>query len=210
MQFLIAYAIFRYQLLDISVIIRKGLLYSALTATTGMIYFLAVFLALNLFHLVTGYQIFLLTLVLAALTAVVMQPLRDRMQAWVDKILFREKFCAGLMLQRLSHTAASVLPLDRLTDMILDDILTTMHISRGAFFIKDEKVGDYRLRSHKGSDPAPLDLRLSDQTRRSLPGCQATRPVCQVTCWRRIRVSSVSGHASAQTSNSSRLRSSSR
>jgi signal transduction histidine kinase len=156
--FTIAYAILRYQLLDISVVVRKGLVYSLLTATIGALYFLGVFLALNLFHVVTGYQIFLLSLFLAAVTAVVMQPLRDAMQSWLDRLFFREKYDAGLMLKRLSRTAASVLQIDRLTEMILYDVLETMHISSGALFIKDEKGGDYRLSAYRGSDPNPGGL----------------------------------------------------
>jgi PAS domain S-box-containing protein len=156
--FTIAYSILRYQLLDISVVVRKGLVYSMLTATIGVVYFLGVFLALTLFDVVSGYQIFLLSLFLAAVTAVAMQPLRDAMQGWLDKLFFREKYDAGLMLKRLSRTAASVLQIDRLTEMILDDVLATMHISNGAFFIKDEKGGDYRLRAYMGSDLAPEGL----------------------------------------------------
>ena len=152
---LIAYAILRYHLLDISLVIRKGLLYSLLTATTGIVYFLVVFFALNLFHLVTGYQVFLVTLFLAALTAVAMQPLRDWMQAWLDKRFFREKYDAGLMLKRLSRTAASVLQIDRLTEMILDEVVSTMHVSSGAFFTIDEKGGRYRLGAYKGVEPIP-------------------------------------------------------
>ena len=158
--FLIAYAILRYQLLDISVVIRKGLLYSVLTATITSVYFLFVFLALNLFHAVTNYQIFLLSLFLAALTAVAMQPLRDWMQAGLNKRFFREKYDAGLMLKRLSRTAASVLQLDRLTEMILADVTSTMHISSGAFFIIDEKDGGYRLRTYTGVEPVPANLSL--------------------------------------------------
>jgi PAS domain S-box-containing protein len=148
--FLIAYAILRYQLLDITVVMRKGLLYSVLTAFTGITYFLAVFVALNLFHLVIGYQIFLLSLFLAALTAVAMQPLRDVMQSWVDRLFFREKYDSGLMLQRLSQMAASVLDLDRLTGLILEDVTGTMHINSGAFLIKEEVGGEYHLRAHRG------------------------------------------------------------
>jgi PAS domain S-box-containing protein len=158
--FLIAYAILRYQLLDISVVIRKGLLYSILTVIITAIYFLFVFLALNLFHAVTNYQIFLLSLFLAALTAVAMQPLRDGMRAWLDKRFFREKYDAALMLQRLSRTAASVLQIDRLTEMILADVTSTMHISSGAFFIIDEKGGGYRLRTYTGTELIPADLSL--------------------------------------------------
>jgi two-component system, OmpR family, phosphate regulon sensor histidine kinase PhoR len=157
---LIAYAILRYHLLDISVVIRKGLLYSLLTATIGIIYFLVVFLALNLFHFVIGYQVFLVSLFLAALTAVAIQPLRDQIQTWLDKRFFREKYDVGVMLKNLSHTAASVLQIDRLTEMILADVILTMHVSSGAFFIIDEKGGQYRLRAHKGAEPGIANLSL--------------------------------------------------
>ena len=156
--FLIAYAILRFQLLDISVVIRKGLLYSVLTVIITSVYFLFVFLALNLFHAVTGYQIFLLSMFLAALTAVAIQPLRDRMQAWLDRQFFREKYDAGLMLQRLSRTAASVLQLDRLTEMILADVTSTMNIGSGAFFIIDEKGAEHRLRTYLAPEPLPVNL----------------------------------------------------
>ncbi len=74
---LITYAIFRYQLLDISLVIRKGLAYSIPTTIIAIAYFLTVFLVERLLALV-GYQVFLLSLVVAAITAVAVQPLRDR------------------------------------------------------------------------------------------------------------------------------------
>ena len=157
--FLITYAIYRYQLLDLSFVIRKGLLYSIPTAIIGTGYFLAVSLAVNLFHLVTGYQVFLLSLAMAAVTAVAIQPLRGKVQSWVDRLFFREKYDFSLMLQKLSRTAASVLDLDRLTDMILDEVATTMHIKRAAFFIKQPESKDFLLMARRGLDRG-ADLRL--------------------------------------------------
>ena len=58
---LIALAILRFQLLDMSVVVRKGLLYSVPTAIVGAGYFLIVFLAVNLLHFVTGYQVLILS-----------------------------------------------------------------------------------------------------------------------------------------------------
>jgi signal transduction histidine kinase len=157
--FLIAYAILRYQLLDITIVIRKGLFYTIPTAIIGTGYFLVVYLAVKLFRTVTEYQILLLALVVAAVTAVAVQPLRDRVQSWIDKLFFREKYDSALMLQRLSRTVASVLDLDRLTAMILDDVTATMHIARAAFFLKQEKSGEFRLTAQRGLDP-DADLRL--------------------------------------------------
>ena len=156
---LLAYAIFRYQLLDITVVVRKGLLYSIPTAIIGAGYFLVVSLAVNLFHIVTGYQVLLLSLAMAAVAAIAVQPLRDKVQSWIDRLFFREKYDSSLMLQRLSGAAASVLNLDRLTNMILDEITTTMHIERAAFFLKQDESGESRLVAQRGL-AQNADLRL--------------------------------------------------
>lgn len=149
---LIAYAILRYQLLDITIVVRKGLLYSVPTAIIGAGYFLIISLVMRLFHAFAGPQILLLSLLVAVITAVVAQPLRDRAQLWIDKLFFREKYDSSLMLQRLSGAAASVLDLDRLTGMILDEVTTTMHIERAAFFLKQDESGESRLIAERGMD----------------------------------------------------------
>ncbi|MCD6554092.1 MAG: GAF domain-containing protein [Anaerolineae bacterium] len=158
---LLAYTIFRYRLLDISIVVRKGLLYSIPTAIIGAGYFLVVSLAVNLFHVITGYQVLLLSLTMAAVTAVAIQPLRGKVQSWVDRLFFREKYDSSLMLQKLSRTAASVLDLDRLTDMILDEVTTTMHIERAAFFIKQPESREFLLMARRGLDRG-ADLRLRE------------------------------------------------
>jgi GAF domain-containing protein len=156
---LITYAILRYQLLDIIVVVRKGLLYSVPTAIIGAGYFFIIFLVTRLFHAFAGPQILLISLLVAVITAVVAQPLRDRAQLWVDRLFFREKYDSSLMLQRLSSAAASVLDLDRLTGMILDEVTTTMHIERAAFFLKQDESGELRLMAQRGLDQN-ADLRL--------------------------------------------------
>ncbi len=154
---LIAYAILRYQLLDIRVVIRKGLVYSVPTVTIGIGYFLVLSLSFNVLDVARGYQFFVLSLVLAAATAIVVQPLRDKLQSTVDRFFFREKYDSGLMLQRLSRTAASVLDLDRLAVMIVDDITQTLHSAVTAFFIKQGETGQFVLRAHRGLEAAPQD-----------------------------------------------------
>lgn len=155
---LIAYAIYRYQLLNIRLVLRKGLLYSIPTAIIGFAYFLTTFLAVSLFHLVAGYQL-LLSLIIGALTAVLVEPLRSRVQSWIDRLFFREQYDASLMLQDLSRTSASVLDQDQLIGMILDAVRSTMHIGRAAFFLKHEGSGEFPLVVERGLGDA-ADLRL--------------------------------------------------
>jgi two-component system NtrC family sensor kinase len=149
---LMAYAIYRYQLLDLSFVVRRGLLYSVPTAIIGAGYFLIISLVMRLFHAFAGAQIILVSFLVAVMTAVVAQPLRDRAQLWIDRLFFREKYDSSLMLQRLSRTAASVLDLDRLTNMILDEVSTTVHIKRAAFFLRQEESGEFRLMAQRGLD----------------------------------------------------------
>ncbi len=146
---IIAYAILRFQLLDIQLVIRKGLLYFIPTALIAAGYFLVIFFALPVFRTLSAQQV-LLTITLAALTAVAIQPLRDRLQSWVDRLFFREKYDSGVMLQRLSATVASVLDLDRLTGMILDAVVTTLHVDKAAILIKHEESGEFRLLDQRG------------------------------------------------------------
>jgi two-component sensor histidine kinase len=157
----ITYAVVRYRLLDITVVIRKGLLYSIPTAIIGAGYFLAVSLAVNLFHVVTGYHVLLLSLAMAAVTAVAAQPLRERAQAWVDRLFFREKYDAYLMLQELSREVASIIQLEELLNMILKELVARMHIARIGIFLREGKAGDFRLAAQRGLDEhlAHLSLR---------------------------------------------------
>ncbi len=152
--FCIAYAIYRYQLLNIRLVVRKGLLYSIPTAIIGLAYFTIAFAAVRLFHLVAGYQL-VLSLIIGAVTAVVVEPLRNKVQVWGDGHFFREQYDSSLMLEGLSGTAASVLDQDKLTGMILDAVTTTMHIGRAALFLKQEGSGELRLVAQRGLDESP-------------------------------------------------------
>jgi len=156
---LLAYAIFRYQLLDISVVVRRGVLYSIPTIIISAGYLFTVFLAVNLFHNVAGYEMLLLSVVIAAVIAVVSQPLRDKLQDGVDKLFFREKHDAGLMLQKLSQTATTVIDLDRLTNMILDEIAAAMHPTKSAVLLPGLESGKFIVVNQRGLAQADVSLR---------------------------------------------------
>ncbi|RME81036.1 MAG: PAS domain S-box protein, partial [Caldilineae bacterium] len=154
---ILAYTIFRYNLLDITVVIRKGLLYTVPTVIIGVGYFLIILISVSLFHLVTGYQVFVVSVLVAAGVSLVMQPLQAKTQQWIDRLFFRERYDAGLMLERLSRTASSVLDLERLVNLILDETTATIHISKLALFLADEETGLYRLVAQRG---LPADTRI--------------------------------------------------
>lgn len=171
---LIAYAILRYQLLDITVVIRRGLFYTIPTVIIGTSYFLIITLALRIFNMYSGAEVFLLSLAVALLTALVAEPLRDRAQSWVDRLFFRDKYDSRAMLQDLSSKAASVLNMTELASLILEEVTTTLYIEKSGFFLKDEETEKFFLTEHTGLEGIktlelrrnhPLVLWLSNQDR---------------------------------------------
>ncbi len=154
---LIAYAIFRYQLLDIAGVIRKGLPYSLSTAAIATLYLLFVFVAERLLRMVVGYQLLLLSLAVAAVAAVAVRPLQERAQLWVDRLFFREKYDAQQMLRELSSMAVSILDIDSLTSLLLDRLTTTMHIEEAYVTLRRADTGDFWLAARKG--PTVVDGR---------------------------------------------------
>ncbi len=154
------FAILRYQLLDVRVVIRQGLVYSFPTIIIGTAYFLVINFTFNLFNVYVGIEssidvnieLYLISLLVAVIAAIAAEPLRERAQRVIDRMFFREKYDSWLLLQDLSGRVARVLDLYKITNLILTEVTSTLHIERGAFFLKDEESGQYPLTSQIGLD----------------------------------------------------------
>ena len=123
----ITMAVLRYRLWDIDILIRRTLVYALLTAALILVYFGSVILLQTLFATVTGQQsagaIVISTLIIAAL----FQPLRQRIQAWIDRRFFRAKYDANQALARFSQTARDEVDLEQLTAALLQVTRDTLH-----------------------------------------------------------------------------------
>jgi GAF domain-containing protein/anti-sigma regulatory factor (Ser/Thr protein kinase) len=136
---LMTYVILRYQLLGIPRIIRTSMLYAVPTFVIGIGYYLIIHLATAISQTLTDGSLLWLSFIIAALAAIVAQPLRNIAQGWLDRLFYREQYDGRLMIERLSHATVTLLDLDSLVNVILDEITTTLHIQWSVFFLQDKK-----------------------------------------------------------------------
>ena len=86
---IVAYAILKHHLMDIEIVIKKGLVYSVLAAIITAGYLIFVISVSRLFQGLVGYQSFAVNLLAVFSIGLVFNPLRDKIQHFLDKKFFK-------------------------------------------------------------------------------------------------------------------------
>ena len=149
--FLITYAILRHQLLDINIVIRRGLVFTIPTLVLGVSYFLTIFIVTSLFDFWNKTSSIWVSLIVAVIVVAIVTPLRDRAQRWIEKTFFKDTYDSQLMLQRLSQKATSILDFRELTHTILGDIIETIQVRWAAFLLEEDSIFEPVVREGKGA-----------------------------------------------------------
>ena len=133
----IGFAILRYHLWDIDVIINKALVYGSLTTILALVY---IGLILALQYLLRGIisqnndvAIVVSTLAIAAL----FQPLRHRIQAIIDRRFYRRKYDAAKIVAAFSTTLRQEVDLDQLREHLITVVQDTMQPSHVSLWLRE-------------------------------------------------------------------------
>jgi len=122
----IAIAILRYRLYDIDVIIRKTLVYAVLSGLLALVYFGIVALLQTLFESATGESSPIAIVFSTLIIAVLFNPLRQRVQAFIDRRFYRSKYNAALILSHFAQTARDEVDMKALTAELVSVVQETM------------------------------------------------------------------------------------
>jgi hypothetical protein len=139
----IGIAVLRSRLFDIDVVINRTLVYGALTASLVAVYFGGVATTQAIFRAFTGQQeqqpqlaIVVSTLVIAAL----FNPLRRRIQGFIDRRFYRRKYDAAKTLAVFSAKLRDETDLDALSDDLVGVVRETIQPAHVSLWLRPDPV----------------------------------------------------------------------
>jgi hypothetical protein len=136
----IGIAVLRYRLYDIDVVINRTLVYGSLTAMLALVYFGGVTATQAIFETLTGQEqqsqlaIVASTLVIAAL----FNPLRRRIQGFIDRRFYRRKYDAAKILEAFSAKLRDETDLDALNDELVGAVRETMQPAHTSLWLRSD------------------------------------------------------------------------
>jgi signal transduction histidine kinase len=129
----IGFAILRYRLWDIDLVISRTLVYGTLSIAIIAIYIIVV---LGLSTLLGSEHNPILSLIVTGMIAIFFQPARDRLQRVVNKLIFGDRDSPGDALVRLGHRMEDTLSPDDILPTIVTTIRESLRIPYAGIVLK--------------------------------------------------------------------------
>src|SRR5215208_1867748 len=131
-------ALLKYGLYDIEVLINRTLVYGVLTAILAAAYFNCIVVLQRLFVLLTGQRSTLAVVASILLIAALFNPLRKRMQSFVDRRFYRRKYDAAKTLVAFSVKLRDETDLDALSEDLVDVVRETMQPAHVSLWLRPD------------------------------------------------------------------------
>jgi hypothetical protein len=128
--------VLRSHLFDIDVLINRTLVYGSLTATLVALYFGAIVLLQRLFVVLTGEKSTLAVVASTLVIAALFNPLRRRIQSFIDRRFYRRKYDARKTLDAFSEKLRDETDLEALNDDLVGIVRETMQPAHASLWLR--------------------------------------------------------------------------
>jgi PAS domain S-box-containing protein len=135
--------------MDVDIIFKRGLAYTAATAAVAAVYFGLVALIAQIFHeQTTGSVGGMIAIVVAAF---LFQPFREGIQARLDRFFYRDRLDYRRTLIEFGRTLTNEVRLEPMLGSVMDRVSQTLLVDRLAIFVEDaQNPGEMRLARSMG------------------------------------------------------------
>jgi hypothetical protein len=146
----VGFAILKYRLYDIDVIVNRTLVYGTLTATLAATYFGGVVLLQGAFQALTGQESQLAVVASTLLIAALFGPLQRRVQGFIDRRFYRKKYDAEKTLAAFSATLREETDLDSLSAELLSVVRQTVQPAHTSLWLRPAVEPDRERAAEQG------------------------------------------------------------
>jgi len=154
------YAIIRYRLMDVDIIFKRGLAYTAASAGVAAVYFILVATIAKIFNeKAIGPVGGMIAIVVAAF---LFQPFREWIQARLDRFFYRDRLDYRRTLIEFGRTLTNEVRIEPMMGSVIDRVSQTLLVDRVAIFVESPaNSGEMRLARSIGvrlSEPLNLEF----------------------------------------------------
>ena len=139
-------AIVKYQLLDIRIVVRRGLTYAVTMLCFAALYFALFFGLLRSLHLEASHTAVAAGAGVAFLIAILFYPLKNTLQGWAERLVYKETYDYRQMLLTFADKMSHVLNLEELAESMLTLITKAIHTKEVSLYLPAEGRGDFIAR----------------------------------------------------------------
>jgi hypothetical protein len=143
----IGFAVLKYRLYDIDILINRALVYGLLTATLAGVYLGGVILLQYLFRTLTGQESQLAIVASTLAIAALFVPLRRRVQRFVDRRFYRRKYDAAKTLASFNARLRNETDLDSLVDDVVGVVRQAMQPAHASLWLHPDSMASKVQRS---------------------------------------------------------------
>ncbi len=132
----VGFAILRYRLFDIDLIIRRTLIYTLLTLVLAVDYLVSVIVLQALLRTVLGQSSSIAVVISTLIIAALFNPVRQRVQRLIDRRFYRGHYNPEQVLSRLSSAIQTEVDLEMLTAAVLQSVDDAIHPESKSLWLK--------------------------------------------------------------------------
>lgn len=157
-----AYAIFKYNLLDMSAVVMNTVFYSVATATVVAIYFLSVYgLGHSLSNLFGIESQGIIAIILFTIFAIRFQSTKDKALKFITQKFYPEQFAYQNVLIKFSNEIPTVVGKENILNLTLKTFVDSLRIKKFAILLNDSKSNMLKLIKQFGFTNRNCELNLT-------------------------------------------------